>query len=270
MMMGIPFLVILFTVPDVGLSHAPRGAYVVAATFALALHVYLFNAWAGQPFDRHDRHKKHWHTVDGTLSREPVLVLSVVSLVVSATTFLAISWLPFLCCVAIALLWMAYAHPSVALKRITLVPTLIHLVAGVLTALLAQGSFGRFDSAGVLIGAYFGLVLAGGHLVHELLDLDADRDSGFRTSAIRFGRGPVFLVSALLFTASTVLFGGLTWVGAVPLGALGGPLFVYPFYLYWWVGAYRAGLTHEAVYRFRSRYRAAYIVAGIGMALAAV
>jgi len=270
MIMGAPFLSALFALPRLDPANLARGGFVLTAIFALALHVYFLNAWAGREHDKLDRNKQHWPTVAGAIAGDRVLALSLACLVAALAAFFSISTSALVLSTSIALLWIAYAHPGIAVKGVAIAPTCIHLLAGTLTTLLAQSAYSPPDRNGVLRGIYFGLVLSGGHLNHELLDLEADDKAGFRTSAICFGRRPVFVAALLLFTASTVLFCFLPRLGAVPPLAPVGLVLVLPLYVFWWASAWRSDLGHEDLLQFRSRYRVLWMLAGIWMGAAAI
>ena len=269
LLMGAPFLGVLFAIPDGGALHLARGALVMGGIFALYLHVYLFNAWAGYPHDRVDPKKRDLVTVSGAVSMDRLLILSWASFAVAAMILFAMSAHLGAIALVVAGLWCAYAHPRFGLKQIAIVPTGLHLVHGVATNVLAQGAFSGNSWSGMregaLIGVYFGLVLAGGHLMHELVDRDADRDAGFRTSAIRFGVVSVFRASLLLFTASTAWFCFLAQRGLVPAAAPLSLLLIYPFHVVAVVAAARDGLGVEALLRLRDRYRVLYSLAGVGI-----
>jgi 4-hydroxybenzoate polyprenyltransferase len=167
-------------------------------------------------------------------------------------------------------MWATYAHPRIRWKSVSALPTAIHVTGGVLTALLVQGAFAPLDARGAAVGLYFGLVLAAGHLTHEVLDRDADAKAGFATSAIRFGPRRVLAASFATMTASTAWFALLTARGVVPAVALAGPLLIFVPYLAEFVRARRAPASHEAVLRFRARYRVLYAVSSMWIAAAVI
>ena len=267
LIMGAPLLAALLVLPDLRLHHLAAGAWVLAGIFALAMHVYLFNAWAGHAQDRFDRNKQHWPTVTGSVSRDGLLAASLVLLILACAALFLRGGILGVLAIATAVLWIVYSHPHAGAKRVAILPTGIHLVTGLLTTLMARGAFETPDLDGMLTGLFFGLVLSGGHLMHELLDSESDAEAGFRTSAIRFGPRPVFVASFLLFAASTVLFWRLAWQGVAPLASAVGLVAILPLHALLSVRALRAGLTYPILIRLRSRYRVLYALAGIWMAV---
>jgi 4-hydroxybenzoate polyprenyltransferase len=84
-----------------------------------------------------------------------------------------------------------------------------HLLGGALLFLLGYTLSRPFDLKGLLIGLFFGLAFAGGHLNQEVRDYEGDLLNGIRTNAVVFGRRRTFLASQLTFTAAYGLLANL-------------------------------------------------------------
>lgn len=267
MICGAPFLGALLTIPDLTLGSIGRAAYVIAGILALAIHVYLYNAWAGLVYDQADPRRRVDPLLRGQLKPVKALAASLVSLGISLAMFLSLSISLFLIALVEAGLWFLYAHPRIGLKRIPVVPTLLHVVGGTLAVYLACAAMEGMSLKNIWVSFYFGLVLGAGHLNHELLDCEADRLGNFKTSPIRFGKKPVFIASFIVFTFSTAYFCGLTAAGVLPGSIAWGLVAVYPLYCMSVFRAYGAGFSAAALQRLRSQYRALYVAAGIYMTL---
>lgn len=267
MICGAPFLGVLLSIPDLTTGSVGRAAYVLAGILALAIHVYLYNAWAGLVYDQADPRRRIDPLLGGQLEPAKALVASLVSLGISLAIFLSLSVCLFLIALGIAMLWLLYAHPRIALKRMPVVPTALHVVGGTLAVYLACAGMEGLSLEKTWVSLYFGLVLGAGHLNHELLDCEADRMGNFKTSAIRFGKKPVFIASFVIFTLSTAYFCGIAAAGILPGSLAFGLLAVYPLYCLYVFRAYRVGISSEALQRLRSQYRALYVAAGVYMTL---
>ena len=267
MICGAPFLGVLLSIPDFTLGSVGRASYVLTGILALAIHVYLYNAWAGLVYDQADPRRRIDPLLGGQLEPAKALVASLVSLGVSLAIFLSLSVYLFLIALGKALLWFLYAHPRIALKRMPVVPTVLHAAGGTLAVYLACAAMEGLSFNKIWVSLYFGLVLGAGHLNHELLDWEADRMGNFKTSAIRFGKRPVFVASFIVFTLSTAYFCGLAAAGFLPGSLALGLLAVYPFYCLYVFCAYKAGVSAEALQRLRGQYRALYIAVGVYMTL---
>lgn len=264
---GAPFLGVLLTIPDLTLSSIGRAAYVLTGILALAIHIYLYNAWAGLVYDQADPRRKVDPLLRGQLKPAKALAASLVSLSISLAIFLSLSVGLFLIALAKAALWFLYAHPRIALKRIPVVPTLLHVAGGTLAVYLACTAMEGLSLERIWVSFYFGLVLGAGHLNHELLDCEVDRLGNFKTSPIRFGKKPVFIASFIFFTFSTAYFCGLTAAGVLSGSLVLGLVAVYPLYAMFVFRAYKAGISADAIQRLRSQYRALYVAAGVYMTL---
>lgn len=265
LILGAPLLGILFAIPDFSLPHVHRGLAALLATGLLTFHVYFFNAWAGYALDKADVHKQDTPLVSGAVPRGEILLCSVLCLVAGLAIFGALSLTLLALAGVTAANWMLYAHPWIALKKLPVVPTVLHVVGGALAFLLTYVACQELNGRGLWIALYFGLILAAGHLNHELLDYEADLAVGFRTLPARVGKTPAFLASFSIFTLSSVLFCILTVKGMVPDYLYIVLLAIYPFHAYFVFRAYRSGICHETMHRLRSQYRTLYALAGLYM-----
>jgi 4-hydroxybenzoate polyprenyltransferase len=237
------------------------------ANVCLVAHVFSLNDWAGITVDQHDANKASRTFLALGVSKAQMGMLAASLGVASLGLFTLLSWSSALLAAAVVGLSLAYSHPRFGGKGIPVGSSLLHLAGGAVHFLLGYGVARPIDASGLLLGFYFGLIFAAGHLSQEVADHDADRRSGLRTAAVRVGPRRAFVASFALFTLSV----GLAL--ALGLGGIAPPLLavataaVYPFHgLSFW-RTLRAGLTFQAVDRYRTRYRLLYALVGLAVAL---
>ncbi len=162
-----------------------------------------------------------------------------------------------------ALLWVLYCQPKVLFKSKPVVGSVIHLIAGTINFLLGYLLVSQFDLRGILIGLYFAIIFTGGHLNHELRDYEADKENGYNTSAIFWGKKPVFIASVLLFTLSNLYLLLLVYLKMIDIHSILPAFIFYPLYLYFALNTYKEGLSFVSMDIFRTEYRVLYALFGI-------
>ena len=243
-----------------------RITLLLAGSFGLTAHVFLFNDWAGQSSDMNDpRRATHAVGPRGISSREVGTL--VVALLVVPMFLLALVGAPaVLFGAAIAALSLLYSGSTSWGKGRPILASLLHLIGGTFHFLLGYTVSNSVDARGIAIACFFGLVFAGGHLNHEVRDYDADLDNGIRTNAVAFGRRRTFLCSLFLFTAAYVLLGFLVSLGFLPRPLIWATIF-WPVHVAGSIHALRRGLGFDAAVWMQRRYRLQFALLGIGMLL---
>ena len=80
--------------------------------------------------------------------------------------------------------------------------TAIHLFFQIVAFHIGYLAFGTISSVSMFISMYFSLLYMAGHLHHQVIDFEADRDSGTQTGAVKWGIEKAERFSLLLFTIS--------------------------------------------------------------------
>jgi len=173
---------------------------------------------------------------------------------------------PLIIALLIAGLSALYSAPAAHVKGVPVLNSVVHLVGGILHFLLGYSVFRAVDNRGLMIGCFFALIFAAGHLTHETRDSESDQRNGIKTNAVTFGKARSFTAGLVLFTIGDVLLIVLAAYGTVPR-----PLILiaalYPVHFYWSVQALREGLTFESIRRLQMRYRALYAAIGLMIAV---
>ena len=183
--LGIPFIGVFLTV-----EQPPIGRlilFAVAATLAIS-HLLLVNDWGG--LKRTPLEMNRYQDVEDTgafsrmLRNTAVLTLPIAVLV---GFFLLPPELLLGLGVSGILLSVLYSHPSIHLKEDPILSNVLHLLGGTLLFVLGVAVFAGDVAKGITIGLFFGMILMGGHFIHECIDHDEDNRHQTRTSATTWG-----------------------------------------------------------------------------------
>ena len=157
---------------------------------------------------------------------------------------------------------LIYIHPKFILKNNPMAAAILYLLGGILIC-FASGSLFVLNIKSLLLGIYFGFLLIGGNLIHEIRDYDEDKKSGFKTCPIRIGKKKTYFLSFIFFTISHlyILFLGL--IKYIPL-FLSILLFSgYLFYSFFYLKTYKKGINSRNILKFQKQYRLIYALIGV-------
>lgn len=244
------------------IERAAAVAVLGAGSICLVAHVFVLNDWSGMSADFRDPNRTPAVFSTRGVSGRSIGHLSVALLILSLLLLSSLGVVPLIIALMIAGLSALYSAPAAHLKGVPVLSSALHLAGGVLHFLLGYSVFTAVDGRGLMIGCFFALIFAAGHLTHETRDSESDTLNGIRTNAVTFGKARSFTTGLALFTIADVLLVVLAARRTVPR-----PLIIvaalYPLHLYWSLQALRAGLTFESVRRLQIRYRALYAAIGL-------
>ena len=231
-----------------------------AAMGLLFLSIYSFNAYCGK--SRDETNPRLHFLAD--LSTSFFLRLTAVFFL---TAIVALAFLHTWLAVAGVFSFSAWAWYSVptGLKGRPPLGTAVHFVTQVLHFVMGWSIVAHLEPKAFFIAVYTALLFSAGHLLHELIDLDADRAAGIQTLPVRIGA-----VRSRIVSTSVILLSGVYWVVLYADGIVEGSEF-FPFF-----GAFLAhimtlglmaikGKLGEPVQalRLRALYRTYYLAAGL-------
>ncbi|SEU22362.1 UbiA family prenyltransferase [Variovorax sp. OV084] len=261
---GAPVIGACFAMTDLRAATLFTIAALIAGNLLLVAHVFVLNDWAGTHGDQRDPMR-----ADGTYlakgenaARMGRLAWTLLAL--ALLVFALIGQAPFVIALLIALLSAIYSLPGLNGKGVPMLNSLLHVVGGTLHFLLGYLALSPLSPQGVVIGCYFGLVFAAGHLVHETRDHDSDLRNGIRTNAVAFGKKTSFLTGLFLFSMAYITLTVMALRGLVPL-VLSLAIVLYALHLGAAWQALRDGLTYASVRRLQTVYRNIHVVIGLAM-----
>lgn len=244
---------------DVTAADGARLLVLLLGSLALTAHVFALNDWAGFDADMHDARR-----AGAAPGRTQIARVALALLVVAFATFAVVGTAAVLTGAGIATLSLVYSLAPRFGKSTPVAASLNHVLGGVLHFLMGYTLVHGADAKGVVLGVFFGLVFAAGHLNQEVRDHDSDRANGIGTSAVVFCCRSAFLASFWLFTAAYALVVGLAATGRLP-GVLLLTGLVWLAQAWWSLQALRRGLRVETALWMQRRYRLLFALVGLAM-----
>ena len=243
---------------------AIRPGLLLLGSLALTAHIFVFNDWAGYNNDLRDPRRARLVFDRQGISRHEVASVAIALLIFANVAFAAVGGLAILIGAAIATLSLLYSCSASFGKSTPIVGSINHLLGGALHFLLGYTLIHTPDTKGLVMGLFFGLVFAGGHLNQEVRDYEGDLLNGIRTTAVVFGPQRTFLASLYTFTAAYAIATGLAALGILPRLLVWSPV-VWLLHLAWSLRALQHGLGFETAQWMQRRYRLLFALIGLAM-----
>jgi 4-hydroxybenzoate polyprenyltransferase len=245
-------------------SGVVRPVLLLFGSLSLTAYIFFINDLAGHCTDIHDPRRANQVFTERGISKFEVSYVATAPLILANVAFAAVGGLALLLGAMIAILGLLYSWSSSFGKGTPIMSSINHLLGGALHFLLGYTLSRPFDLNGLLIGLFFGLVFAGGHLNQEVRDYEGDLLNGIRTNAVVFGRRPTFLASLLTFTAAYGLLAALATLGILPRFLLWSAV-LWLFHVAWSLQAFKRGLGFETATWMQRRYRLLFAFIGLAM-----
>ncbi|WP_027730989.1 UbiA family prenyltransferase [Variovorax paradoxus] len=261
---GAPVIGACFAMTDFRAATLLTIAALVAGNLLLVAHVFVLNDWAGAQGDLNDPTRVKGTFLAKGESSSRMAGLAWALLVLALLVFALVGKAPSAIALCIAALSAIYSFPGVHGKGVPVLNSLLHMVGGTLHFLLGYVALSPVTPQMVVLGGYFGLVFAAGHLVHEARDHDSDARNGIRTNAVTFGKKTSFLAGQILFSIAYITLTVLALRGLVP-PILSLALVFYAVHLWTAWRALREGLTYASIRRLQTVYRNIHVLIGLAM-----
>ncbi len=260
MMLGFPATGILFAFSAPEQLFGINSFLFVIAIFFLSSAIYSFNALSGiREDEKNERLKKDLG------SEKKIFFIS--TLLLFIFLFIVFFFLIDLKLVFLSTLsffiWFLYSFPGKGLKYKPVLGTMVHFAGQIIHFHMGYIIIENFSLESLLISIYFAILFASGHINHELIDYESDKQMKINTGAVYFGKKIWEKLSFFMFLAATIYMVILIFSGVAD------PLHCIPFAL--------AGITHllyrqiflknelttERFIKERSFYRGVYFISGI-------
>jgi 4-hydroxybenzoate polyprenyltransferase len=262
LMCGFPLIGTLFAVDEFSRGLVHSVIRFLVATYGLVIYVYVLNSWGGLETDRKNRRLEDHPVLTGEVTANHLMAVFYIGLAVSFALYLL--WVPqcFPIALAIASIWTMYSHPDIMAKARPIFGNLVHFSGGILQFLLGWILLKPIEGAGLLLAVYFAGIFSAGHLNHEVMDHDADREMGLRTNAVVFGPHRMLSVAFGFFTFWSIYLFAITIYGFVPASWTIPFLVVYPIHA---IAHFKFRPAPGETYRleYQKIYRALYVAAGV-------
>jgi 4-hydroxybenzoate polyprenyltransferase len=202
---------VLFAQPAITFDNILRSIHFLALCLINGLAIYLLNAYFGYQQDQSNERLVRLRTPE----RSRLLVAALVFTTVGLVWVCLFSTRLIIPALIIYVVWIIYSIPN-GLKRVPVLGLVCAFVGQFIHFHLGYLVFADEGLYSILLAVYFALLFAGGHALHEVIDHDADKEAGLKTSSVYFGRGVLFQVSNGLFAlaaACLLVFGWLDLIG---------------------------------------------------------
>lgn len=195
MMSGFFLIGGFFAIDTVGINEIYKILALGILSVFIVFAVYSFNAYAGIDDDKYNLRLQSLFSVSPKFFISSFFTASF--FVIAISLFLNPFTIVF--SIIILILWTFYSHPKYGLKQKAIYGTLIHFVAQTFHFILAWMVFKDISLNAILLAIYFSIAFSCGHLLHEIIDYNADNSSGFKTTPIKFGiKTSTYAITTLL------------------------------------------------------------------------
>jgi 4-hydroxybenzoate polyprenyltransferase len=186
-------------------GHLPSSLLCLLASFCVAGSVYTFNSIEGLSADRLNRRLADHALVAGWVTPSSMRALSVALGAAGLIAFAPLGLSSALLAGLVLLCGYLYSGRRFHGKERPGVSSLLHLVGA--ASFYGAGAGARFTTPVAVVGGVgLAILFMTGHLHHEIVDYEADREAGLRTLAVRYGVRRSLLVGTVGFA----LFYGVT------------------------------------------------------------
>jgi 4-hydroxybenzoate polyprenyltransferase len=258
---GAPLIGVILALDSLTLAGCIRAVVFGLGSLCLVAHVFVINDWAGIDGDLRDPHRATRTFAAQGVSRSAVGLLAAALLGMTLLFFALLGPVSLLLALAILGLSALYSAPAIHMKGCPVLGSGLHLVGGTLHFLLGYATFSTIDAGSIVIGCFFGLIFAAGHLMHETRGYEGDQLNGIRTNAVAFGRMRSFVAGMILFTVAYGLLIALALSGQLPR-LLVFTAVLYPVHLNASWQVVRAGFSVESLLTYQKCYRVLYALIG--------
>jgi 4-hydroxybenzoate polyprenyltransferase len=251
---------VLFAEPPINIKNLTIIIHFFVICIVNGIAIYLFNAAFGFHQDKTNNRL-------GDLNRFERTKLLTLGIITGAIGFI---WLylfsPMLVLPALIVyaLWIIYSFPR-GLKRIPLLGLVTAFTGQLVHFHLGYFVFDELSIESILIAGYFSLLFTAGHALHEVIDHDADKKAGLKTSAVFFGRSFLNKISTALFVIAALdllaihLLGAISWTILAPYEAA----FIVQLFLI----RRLSNPDNEALFAYRRKYMLLYAGATLAVAI---
>lgn len=203
----------IYAKAGITLSDVPNFIELFVISMISGLGIYAVNAYYGYEMDEKNNRLSNLYFI----SRKNFGRIAIISILIVLIWMLLKSIALFLITTGVFFLWTIYVHPLLNLKGRFLGGVLIAFLAQILHFHIGVFYLGQFSVELLMISIFYAMVFATGHIWHELIDWDADREAGNQTTAIVIGKYNSTWLAQLLFLLSTIYWFSLSYFEEMPI-----------------------------------------------------
>jgi len=216
--LGFPLLGALFSLEEITSSNFSRLMLFAIFNFLFLIYVFLYNDWgdailnAEEPSARQRQALKY----PNLISERIVLGLCIGLALLSVLGVHYLSFISGILLMMVLIISYLYSNPKFTLKRYIFGPELAHFLGGAFYFLSGWVLFQPISDSAIHLSIFFGAVLTAGNFANQIEHFDQELNIRLKTSAICFGKRPVYRLSLWLFIFSSIYLLVLAWQELVP------------------------------------------------------
>jgi 4-hydroxybenzoate polyprenyltransferase len=223
--------------------------------------IYLINAGFGYEQDVVN-HRLHYLQ---KYKRSSILVAGFLLLIIALILLYLFKHELLLPALSVYFIWIFYSLPN-GLKGIPIMGIVCAFIAQILHFHIGYLVFSGWNSESIFLSIYFALLFCGGHALHEVIDFEADKNAGVKTSAVFFGRRHLFYVSNLIFGVSILYIITFMVMNVLPFHWVMPYYFAFAFQLWFFLGIPKEWDKND-LFNYRRKYMTAYGIATVAVML---
>jgi 4-hydroxybenzoate polyprenyltransferase len=186
-----------FSMCKIDLISLTHFTLITVASFFTILAVYAYNSASGKETDRENFRLQNLQIISHNTFTFLGWLFIILAIIISS--FLGINFIILL--LLIFTIWTLYSNHRIGLKHRPYLGTILHFVAQIIHFNMCYLVFKPIDWYSISISVYFALAFSSGHINHELIDYEADKNAGIKTATVKYG--PVKSLRLILFIVFT-------------------------------------------------------------------
>lgn len=163
------------------------------------LAIFSFNAWAGYNTDKVNKR------LDALFifSKRQLGFIAAILFTISVTIIMFHKQSIILTALGVLFLWFIYSMPK-GLKGIPFGGILVSFITEILLFHLSYLFFSDYSFKSIFISIYFAVLVAAGHILHEMIDYEADMSTNFLTTVVYFKKQYQYAFMPVLYVISLI------------------------------------------------------------------
>jgi lycopene elongase/hydratase (dihydrobisanhydrobacterioruberin-forming) len=245
-----------FAIQEINAQSVLRIFLLGVLSFSVVLSVYSFNAASGIKSDKNNlRLKNLWH-----INARLYYLFAFGFFLVSIFCGLFLHKFIAIMAIIIIALWVLYSHPVIGLKQKAVYGTLIHFFGQIIHFNMAYLAFQNLSFESLFISIFFAIAFSTGHLLHEIIDMEADKQAGLKTSPILFGLNKTLNAIVILLLINLILLIALFIVGIISIAFY---CFIIPAVMHLFLFFINKHKIEKMSLNIRNIYRIIYLLGGL-------
>ncbi len=193
-----------FSIDTLSTNNIVKLFLAIGASFFTVLAVYAYNAAAGKSKDNANRRLNKLRA----LSKKKYYLFMTISLLLTIIFSFCIGYIYIFLFLLIFAIWILYSRDDKGVKHKPFYGTLLHFFAEILHFNTCYSIFNPIDAYSISISIVLGFAFSIGHLNHEIIDYNADKENKINTLTVKYGPNKtiIAIILVLILSITTIFF----------------------------------------------------------------